>query len=66
MLFLNQPVKFDLIRLRDTVNWWVPDVRLCEQYASYLNFIFIPRVAGYLVFPPIKFDLIRFRDAADG
>jgi hypothetical protein len=66
LLFFNPPVKFDLIRLRDTADWWVLDVRLSEQYACYLNFIFVSRDAGYLAFPPLKFDLIRLRDAADG
>jgi hypothetical protein len=59
-------VKFDLIRLRDTADRWVPDVILSEQYVCYLNFIFVPRDAGFLAFPPVKFDLIRLRDAADG
>jgi hypothetical protein len=50
LLFLNPPVKFDLIKLRDTTDWWVPDVRISEQYVCYLNFIFVPRecwILGY-------------------
>jgi hypothetical protein len=62
---MNPPMKFDLIRLRDTTECWVLDVRLSEKYACYLNFIFVPYDDGYLAFPPVKFDLIRLRDAAD-
>jgi hypothetical protein len=53
-----------MIGLRDTADWWVPDVRLSKQYVCYLKF-FVPRDDGYLAFPPVKFDLIRLRDAAD-
>jgi hypothetical protein len=65
LLFFNPPVKFDLIRLRDTGDWWVLDVRLSEQYECFLNFIFVPHNVGYLAFLLEKFDLIRLKDAAD-
>jgi hypothetical protein len=64
LLFLNPPVKFDLIKMRNAADWWVPDVRISEYYVCYMNFIFVPRDAGYLALP-MKFDLIRLRDAAD-
>jgi hypothetical protein len=62
---MNPPMKFNLIRLRDTADWWVLDVKLSKEYVCYLNFIF-PHDASYMAFPPMEFDLIRLRDATDG
>jgi hypothetical protein len=42
-VFLNSLMKFNFIKLRDDADWWVPDVRISEQYMFYLNFIFVPR-----------------------
>jgi hypothetical protein len=43
LLFLNPPVKFNLIKFRDVADWWIPNVRISEQNVCYLNFIFVPR-----------------------
>jgi hypothetical protein len=59
-------VIFDLIKMRDAADWWVPDVGISEQYVCHLNFIFVGHDVGYLAFLPVKFDLISLRDAADG
>jgi hypothetical protein len=60
-------MKFDLIKLRDAADWWVPDVRISEQYVCYLNFIFVPRecwLLGYFE-PATKIRTIRWIDAAE-
>jgi hypothetical protein len=36
LLFLNPPVKFDLIKLWDAADWSVLDVRISEQYVRRL------------------------------
>jgi hypothetical protein len=61
---LNPPMKFDLIKLRDVADWWVPDVRISEQYVCYLNFFLFAVNAGYLVTlnMPLKFE----HDKVDG
>jgi hypothetical protein len=31
LLFSNTPMKFEFVKVEDTADRWVPDVRLCEQ-----------------------------------
>jgi hypothetical protein len=43
---MNPPMKFDLIKLRDAADWWVPDVILSTQQNEHAREIRLDKVEG--------------------
>jgi hypothetical protein len=46
LAFFNLPVIFDLIKLRDAADWWIPDVTLSAQQNEPTCDIRLDKVEG--------------------